>query len=80
MNVTELGQLSDFGTPVLTLGAAIYLWKRLESVTDAYIAAVRETGKVVADNTIATNNYTRSLDSLTQELREVKEVIQKDGK
>jgi hypothetical protein len=48
-----------------TVAALIYIWKRLEAVTDAYIATAKESTRVLSESTAAQNNYSRAIDALT---------------
>jgi uncharacterized protein YoxC len=70
MDITPetLGSLSKDG--ILAV-AVIYLWTRVVSVTDAYLASIKEMAKVVQDNTVATLGYTKSMDSLTDSINKL---------
>jgi len=62
MTVETLGALGKDGMLVI---AVIYLWRRVENVTDAYLSSTKETAKIVADNTVATNSHAQAMNALT---------------
>ena len=54
--------------------AVVYLWSRIISVTDAYLANVKEMAKIVQDNTVSTVNYTNAMNSLRESIEKLLEV------